>query len=230
MASAPAVLFQPIEVSSAPGLVFEAVQSAMFTGRLRPGAPLREMHLARELRVSQATVREGLLQLEHAGLVTRIANKGTYVLDLSAQEVRERCNVRIQLEQYAAVEAARRLRSKDLAALDQQVREISELASENAHRRMEQVDLEFHRAIWRKADNATLYRTLDQVAAPLFHYISMRHSQSGEALTQVTSPHEPIVEALRLGRQGRIREAIREHTQNAYLEYIEAASMPGEVA
>ena len=229
MASASTVSFRPIEVSSASGLVFEAVRSAMFSGRLRPGAPLREMHLARELRVSQATVREGLLHLEHAGLVTRIANKGTYVLDLSAREVQERCNVRIQLEQYAAVEAARRLSSGDLAALDQQVREISALASENAHLQMEQADLEFHRAIWKKADNATLYRTLEQVAAPLFHYISMRHSQSGEALTQVTSPHEPIVEALRRGRQEAIREAIREHTENAYREYIGAASMPDEV-
>jgi DNA-binding GntR family transcriptional regulator len=230
MASAPAVLFQPIAVSSASGLVFEAVRSAMFSGRLRPGAPLREMHLARELQVSQATVREGLLQLEHAGLVTRVANKGTYVLNLSAREVRERCNVRIPLEQYAAAEAARRLRPEDFAALDQQVREISELASENAHRRMAQVDLEFHRAIWKMADNATLYRTLEQVAAPLFHYISMRHSQSGEVLTQVTSPHEPIVEALRRGSREAIQEVIREHTESAYREYIEAAPMPAEVA
>ena len=230
MASAPPVLFQPIEVSSASGLVFEAVRSAMFSGRLRPGAPLREMHLARELQVSQATVREGLLQLEHAGLVTRVANKGTYVLDLSAQEVRERCKVRIPLEQYAAAEAARRLRPEELAALDRQVREIAELASENAHRRMAQADLEFHRAIWKKAGNATLYRTLEQVAAPLLHHISMRHSQSGEVLTQVTSPHEPIVEALRCGGREAIKRAIREHTESAYREYFEAASMPAEVA
>ncbi len=185
---------------------------------------MREMHLARELRVSQATVREGLLQLEHAGLVTRIANKGTYVLDLSAEEVRERCDVRIQLEQYAAVEAARRLGPQHFTALDQQVREISDLASENAHSEMARVDLEFHRAIWKKAGNATLYRTLEQVAAPLFHFISMRHSQSGEALTQVTSPHEPIVEALRRGRQRAIREAIREHIESAYREFLEAAT------
>lgn len=202
----------------------------MFSGRLGPGAPLREMHLARELGVSQATVREGLIQLEHAGLVTRIPNKGTYVLDLSAEEVIERCNVRIQLEQYAALEAARRLGKQDLAALERQVREISELASENAHSEMAQVDLEFHRAIWKKAGNATLYRTLEQVAAPLFHFISMRHSQSGEALTQVTSPHEPVVEALCRGRQRAIKEAIREHVESAYREYLDAASMPGEVA
>ena len=188
------------------------------------------MHLARELGVSQATVREGLIQLEHAGLVTRIPNKGTYVLDLSAEEVIERCNVRIQLEQYAALEAARRLGKQDVAALERQVREISELASENAHSEMAQVDLEFHRAIWKKAGNATLYRSLEQVAAPLFHFISMRHSQSGEALTQVTSPHEPIVEALCRGRQRAIKEAIREHVESAYREYLDAASMPGEVA
>jgi DNA-binding GntR family transcriptional regulator len=225
MASTSVVLFQPIEARSASTLVFEAVREAMFSGQLKPGAALREMHLARELKVSQATVREGLLQLEHAGFVVRIPNKGTYVVDLSAEEVRERCNVRIQLEQYAAVEAAGRLSSEEFAALDEQVREISRLASENAYCQMEQVDLEFHRSIWRKADNAILYSTLEQVAAPLFHYISVQHSQSGVSLVEATRPHEPIVASMRSGDEESIRKAIREHIESAYREYIDAATV-----
>ncbi len=116
-----------------------------------------------------------------SGLVTRIPHKGAYVPDLSAEGVREGCNVRIQLEQYAAVEAARRLSSEDLDALDQRVCAISRLASEDAHCRIEQADPESHRSIWKKEDNAIPYRMLEQTAAPLFHCIGMRHSQSGEA-------------------------------------------------
>lgn len=195
----------------------------MFSGQLEPGAALREMHLARELKVSQATVREGLLQLEHAGFVVRIPNNGTYVVDLSPRQVQERCSVRIQLEQYAAVEAAKRLTSEEFATLDRQVHEISRLASENAYCRMEEVDLEFHRSIWKKAGNAILLRTLEQVAAPLFHYISMRHSQSGENLADMTRPHEPILASMRSGEEEAIRKAVREHIEDAYREYIGAA-------
>lgn len=197
----------------------------MFSGQLEPGAALRELHLARELKVSQATVREGLLQLEHAGFVVRIPNNGTYVVDLSSKQVRERCSVRIQLEQYAAVEAASRLSSAEFAALDRQVHEISRLAAENAYCRMEEVDLEFHRSIWKRAGNAVLLRTLEQVAAPLFHYISMRHSQARENLAAMTRPHEPILASMRSGEEEVIRRAVREHIEDAYREYIDAAML-----
>ena len=60
----------------------------------RPGDPLRELHLARELGVSQATVREGLVQLERLGLVVRTPNIGTHVTKLSRQEIEERVELR----------------------------------------------------------------------------------------------------------------------------------------
>src|SRR3981081_3804063 len=66
------------------------LRQGIFEGRFPPGAPLRELTLARELSVSQATVREALQRLEHAGLVTRKPNIGATVTRLSPKDVKER--------------------------------------------------------------------------------------------------------------------------------------------
>ena len=171
MTTTPPVQFEPIKPSSASDLVFEAMRSAIFSGALQPGAALRELHLARELKVSQATVREGLLQLECAHLAVRVPNKGTYVAALSPSEIHERCIVRTHLEQHAAIEAAARLSPEEFDILQQRAEEISRLASENAYYEVEKEDLEFHRFIWQKSGNTLLSRILEQVTMPLFAYI-----------------------------------------------------------
>jgi len=101
--------------------VKDAVRDAIFQGRFQPGDPLRELGLARDLRVSQATVREALLQLEQTGLVVRVPNKQTIVTQLSQQDLKERIIIRILLEEAAAVEAARRIGPKELEELERRL-------------------------------------------------------------------------------------------------------------
>ncbi|MPY87454.1 MAG: GntR family transcriptional regulator [Luteitalea sp.] len=59
---------QPVKAGSLSRQVFEALRTAIFAGRFSPGDSLRELYLARDLNVSQATVREALAQLEQDGL------------------------------------------------------------------------------------------------------------------------------------------------------------------
>jgi DNA-binding GntR family transcriptional regulator len=95
------------------------------TGRLQPGDPLRELHLAREFHVSQATIREALLELEQNGLAVRLANRGTTVTRLSPGEVRDRLEIRAQLEPLACIRAGTRLEEEDLQYLEQLAKQIS---------------------------------------------------------------------------------------------------------
>ena len=220
MTTTPSVQFEPIKPSSASDLVFEAMRSAIFSGALQPGAALRELHLARELKVSQATVREGLLQLECAHLAVRVPNKGTYVAALSPSEIHERCIVRTHLEQHAAIEAAARLSPEEFDILQQRAEEISRLTSENSYYEVEKVDLEFHRFIWQKSGNTLLSRILEQVTIPLFAYICVCRSRSRANLTAVVRPHEPLVAALRSREDQAIAEAVREHIELSYGRYI----------
>src|ERR1700722_7274491 len=98
--------FRPIVDSPVHSRVFDAIRDAIFAGSLKPGEPLRELHLAKELQVSQASVREGLVHLEISGLVVRIPNKETRVTKLSNREVRERLELRESLEAMAWIAGA----------------------------------------------------------------------------------------------------------------------------
>ena len=80
----------------------DQLREAIFKGQLALGSSLGEQTLARELGVSQATVREALQRLEHAGLVTRKPNVGTTVTRLSPKDVHERVALRGLLEGVAA--------------------------------------------------------------------------------------------------------------------------------
>src|ERR1700730_19084248 len=51
--------------------VVKQLRQGVFEGRYPPGTALRELSLARDLSVSQATVREALDRLSHTGLGTR---------------------------------------------------------------------------------------------------------------------------------------------------------------
>src|SRR5215207_8996683 len=111
-------ILQQVKNRSLSDDVADAVREAIFSGRFRPGSPLREMHLAKELDVSQKTVRDALVKLERYGLVVRVPNKETTVTRHSRREVQQRLDLRATLEEMAALEAAKLMKAEDYDALD----------------------------------------------------------------------------------------------------------------
>src|SRR5271166_4846796 len=93
---------KPIRNATVKSQVASILREAIFSGKVGLGEALRELHLARELGVSQASIREGLHELEVAGLVVRTANIGSRVTTLSSDEIRGRLQVRLALEEIAA--------------------------------------------------------------------------------------------------------------------------------
>jgi DNA-binding GntR family transcriptional regulator len=209
-----ATLLKPLKMGSLGTRVFETLRDAIFAGRLKAGDPLRELHLARELNVSQATVREALVQLEQLGLVVRTPNIGTHVTRLSPEEVGERIELRVILEERAMIQAAMRLGPPEFEELGQRIERITDAISRDAYFEEAQADLAFHRYIWEQTGNRTLYRTLDQIAVPLFAFVSILRGATRQSLKEVVQSHEGIVEALRHPSQKRIREALRQHFES----------------
>lgn len=207
---------RPLKNGSLSAQAYASLRSAIFTGRLRPGDPLRELHLARDLGVSQTTVREALVQLEQVGLVVRTPNIGTRVTNLSAQEVAERVELRMLLEEVAANQAALAMSREHFAELRRRLDSLGDAIARNAYFEEAQADLHFHRYIWERSGNRTLYRTLDQLAIPLFAFVSILRGAGRQKLKDVVASHEGIVEALRRGDPELIREAIRQHFRTGF--------------
>lgn len=208
-------LLAPLKTGSVKSQVFNILRSAIFSGKLEPGKALRELELARDLNVSQATVREALFQLEHTGLVTRVANRGTCVTKFSDSEIRERLEIRILVEGFAAIEASRKMNAENFQKLDEKVKDLSKAIAKRQYYEATQADLEFHRYIWYCSGNKTLSQTLDQLCAPLFAFVSVRRSTRKEDLSQ-TQSHDVIVDAIRQGNPDKIQEEIRLHIERSY--------------
>ena len=210
----------PISNATVKAQVASSIREGIFSGKIGLGEPLRELHLARELGVSQASIREGLHELEVAGLVVRTPNIGTRVTTLSSDEIRERLHVRVALEVIAAVDASGRMEELDFAGLEQRLAKLSDAIKRNAYYEASQADLQFHRYIWNASGNKILARTLDQIVTPLFAFTSILRSKGVHDLKRVVHAHEPIVAALRGGDAGVIREVFQSHFEDSYDPFL----------
>jgi DNA-binding GntR family transcriptional regulator len=108
---AEAVSLGRITQRTTPGSVVRVLRNAILEGRLKPGSQLRETHLAADLGVSRAPLREALGLLAEEGLVDKIPYRGAFVATVSAESIAEIASLRKRLEPYAIELALPRLRS-----------------------------------------------------------------------------------------------------------------------
>jgi len=213
------VQLSPPRTRSLTAEVAASIRAAIFSGQLGPGDPLPELHLARRLQVSQATVREALFRLQHAGLAVREPNKRTFVTRFSPAELSERIEVRGVLEELAAVKAAARMTEADLQEASRLAEDVVRLVTANSYLEASEADLNFHRFLWRKSGSKTLCQTLEQLTTPLFAYLTILRSRRPHGLDHVTPAqgHGPVLEALRRREEATIRKAVREHVATWHL-------------
>lgn len=194
---------------SASTRAFESIRDDIMAGKIRPSARLRELHLAERLGVSQSTIREALFQLEHSGLVGRVPNRGTTVASFSQDELRERIEVRLILEEAAFVRAGQYHPQRMIYDL----RDILDHSSRGHDEfGQSQAELAFHRRVWQEANNPTLFRTLEQLTAPLFAFAGLvAATERRKLMSDFVAAHEVLIDALSRKDPEEIRKAIHDH-------------------
>jgi DNA-binding GntR family transcriptional regulator len=210
--------------------VVTQLRQDIFEGRYPPGLPLRELTLARELSVSQATIREALQRLEHAGLVTRKPNIGSTVTRLSPKDIREHVELRTMLEVKAAQDASTRMGAAEFEELERRLADLEAAVKSDRYYEASQADLQFHRYIWQCSGNETLCKHLDLVTIPLFAFVSILRSQGLERLVAVVEAHTPLVSALRGGDPDRIRAEFEKGATSAYGAFLTGGPRSAVVA
>lgn len=211
---------KPIRSTTLKQQVVESLRKAIFDGTLPLGESLRELHLARDLKVSQPTIREALLELEKEGLVVRTPNVGTAVTNMTSRELAERLTVRAELETMACVLAAQQMGEAEFAELHWLLDKLGQTTAANNYHESAQADLEFHRYIWRCSGNEILAQTLDRITAPLFAFVSVLRSASLDELKRTVCTHTPMLQALRRGDPREIQEAVRGVIGDSYQQFL----------
>jgi DNA-binding GntR family transcriptional regulator len=208
--------FQPFINVTRSKYVFDTIKTAIFEGKLPPGTVLRELQLAKQFNVSQSIIREAFFQLEQIGLASKIPHRGTSVTKLSEKEIKERIEIRTCLEKTACNKAVKRMNDEDYENLLNLAKEIAKAQKDNLYYEACAADLNFHRYLWKKSKSELLYKTLDQIATPLFTLISVRRSVNSQNLDEVMSSHEEYIKTLKTGKEKNIEDIIFSHLTLSY--------------
>ena len=223
---APEPVFEQIETISLTERVISVLKQAFFTGKLKPGDPIIERQLAREMNVGTPVVREALISLKHEGFVRRVNNKGSYVTQFEAEEVRQLYMLRIELETLALQWARTRVTPADLDDLTRLVDLLVEAGNQNNRAEFLRRDLEFHRHYWELSGNAFLADLLERLMAPLFAFVVLASDMPMTA--SMAREHYVLVDALRSMREPEFTEVVRRALTGFALRWIGSTATPQE--
>jgi len=154
--------------------IVEIIRQAITSGDLSPGDRIVELQLAKRLGVGNTAVREALFELERAGLVTRIPNKGSFITKMTLEDAQQIFRVRKALEGLAVELAVEHASAADLDMLQGLVDAMKTAAETSDFERFYQHDLEFHRTLWRLSQNRYLASSLETLVVPLFAFFLIR--------------------------------------------------------
>jgi DNA-binding GntR family transcriptional regulator len=190
----------PVKRTNLRNRLVRSLFKAIIKGEFKPGDRMLEGPLASQLGVAQSTLREALQDLEHQGLVTKYDNRGTFVTDISLEEIDQLYAVRKQLEPFAASLARVRMTSAAHAELSELLDKMHAAGKNHDLMELALVDLEFHQMIWHLSGNRWLERALKLVGPPLlaFDYIALYGAPTYD-FEQAYNQHQELLTALTSG-------------------------------
>ena len=164
----------------------------MLRGKIAYGERLSLPAIAQKTGVSVTPIREALAQLEQAGVVNKIANRGFFVPPLSTAEAKEIYPIIISLETMG-LRAQAPLSFTQIERLEQ-IQEKFKAAKSPAQ--AVKFDLQFHKSLLANFNNKLANRILDDLKVRVFFY---ELDYMGKSTSQHDSAdgHQEIIAAIK---------------------------------
>ena len=186
------------------------LRDRIFDGSLAPGSFIDEVALCETLKISRTPLREALKVLAVDGLVRHEPRRGSFVNEVTEQDLDEIFPVMALLEGRCAFEAARHASDADIAALDVLHERLKAHADAGRIPDYYATNFSIHEAIITLADN----RWLAMVIADLRKILKLARLQQLRApgrLAQSLNEHLAIYAALRARDSEGADAAMRTH-------------------
>jgi len=199
-----------VQRQSVPDQVRRTLTERILAGQYQPGERLVELQIARELGVSQGSVREALRELEAARLVESEPHRGTRVRVVTLQEVRETYYVRGVLEQAAAPAAVKAFEG-DVSRLKCESDAV--VRASRAGERSEQAArvYAFHHMIMEAAGNSVLLRLWESLALETQVRVNLAWRAEGCSPDDIAASYTTILDAFAKGHGKLAGRLLRRH-------------------
>src|SRR5437773_225615 len=202
--------------------IVESLLADVVQGRLCAGQHLGTQELAGRFGVSHTPIREALISLAAVGIIDLMPNRGAVVRRVTAQDVREICQVRRALECEATRRACGRIdlaELHDLAAALQRLRSVQLDSAAEFITEARAVDSRLHDLIAGSCGNKFLALELSRLKILFrsFRDVSyLRHEERNDLrrLAEEAREHLAIVEALLAGDGRGAAQAMARHIRS----------------
>lgn len=210
--------------------VADSLREAILSGRLKGGDRLIEDDLAENLNVSRGPIRQAIFRLEQEGLVVHETHRGATVTQVSMEDAAEIYSLRKALERLAIGSACEKATVEDLAPLEAILLLFQSIPRASmTRRRVAELDIDFHDALFRAAHHARLYRTWESLRSQIFVFLLLRDGLPSDYLTSWYRHHSQLLELVRAGDRPGAELAIEEHLDGAYARLQEHMAAESEL-
>lgn len=201
---------------------YHHIRSKILNHLLGPGDRVSHRELAKEIGVSFTPVREAINQLTSEGLLECSPQRGTFVAELTRQDIREVYDIREAQESHAAAKIAGKTSEVDLAEMERLVEDMQRTvealeASGNGTwppelaDRWQLADAGFHLAILRAAGNRRALKMVGQYRVMTTIFAQRKTHRPKDDLNLVTAEHATILAAIRAGDADKARSVMAAH-------------------
>ncbi|GAB7389083.1 GntR family transcriptional regulator [Bacillaceae bacterium] len=191
--------------------IYEALRDSIIKGELRPGDRIVELEIAKNFGVSQAPVREAFLRLAEEGLVVSHRYKGTFVSNISIDEIDELYGFRLMMEQMAIKRMFERMTDEDISILEQYYFDMVKAGKANDIDALRAADVNFHTHIYKVAEHKFMLQVWEMLLSKLDRIWYLTSQMYYRNLEDVANIHEPILVAFKNKNLDQCIEAFINH-------------------
>lgn len=190
----------------------EQLMEDIFHKKYKAGDRIVESALARELGVSQASVREALRSLIAMGFLENEPFKGTTVRSFTAKDLMEVVTVRVALETLAGQLSIKRITDEEIAELEDITSEMISASEEGDTQRRIHLNIAFHEKLVQTSGNKLLVQLYNYMHFGNWSLLTGNLSDMNPI--QIATRHKILTDALKSRDPDKIAKALREHIES----------------
>jgi len=189
-------------------VAYEELRKRIVSGDFPMGSRLNEVHLASDLGVSRAPVREAVRRLSEEGLVVERPHQGAVVRELDAAAIIDLYNVRAAIEPLTIRLATRR--GIDTRPLRVLVDRMAAAARSGDYSLVARHELDFHSIICHNSGNQILIGIFRGLEGLVLMGLALDDSGYPD-LAEVAREHEPLIDVIESGDENAAATAMAAH-------------------
>jgi DNA-binding GntR family transcriptional regulator len=200
------------------------LQEDIVFGVFHPKERLTEEDLMARFGLKRHAVRDILSQLDSAGFVVRVPNRGAYVRELTPEEVIEIYEVREILEVAAALRTPLPAPKEIIEGLKNLQNQHSEAIASHDLRKVFRLNIQFHRQQFSACQNAKLTKCIMEYARQAHLIRAIKYAEPGH-LQKVERDHRRIIKAMEGKNRDSLVEIVRNHLPDSRDAYLRAYAL-----